>query len=171
MTKKLKRIGSYFLYILYSNALYGLILWYTCTWLAGYSLVYAYLGNLALIILGLLLDELTLRMYRSERTARDIKKEKNPEKALRALSWLTDSFVSFKASLYLFYLLLLIISQIIEFNPTLAGENLSNFILATKYSILLLVAYDLLLEQFSKDRKRMRELSAKFKKYLTEPQD
>ena len=171
LSNKLKRIGKYLLYILISNIIYGLILWYTCTWLAGYSIIYAYLGNIALIVIGVMLDELTPRMYQSKRTIEQIKEEEDKEKTLRIVQSHMDSFVSYKTSLYLFYIFILIISQIIDFDPELVGEDLGNFINATKYSILLLISYDFLLEQFSKDRRRMKKISEKFMKNWAEDKD
>ena len=171
MLNKIKRITRYLLYIIISNLLYGLILWYTCIWLAGYSLLYAYLGNLALIVFGLALDEYSLRMYQSEKTITQIKKEKDAEKALHLAQLHMDNFVSFKAALYLFYILILILSQIIEFDHTLISGDLETFIQVTKYSILLLVAYDMLTEQFSKDKRRMKKITALFNKHWNEDQD
>ena len=54
MSEKIKKIVKYVLYALTSNVIYGLLLFFVFTRLAGYSLLYAYLGNLALIIIGLI---------------------------------------------------------------------------------------------------------------------
>jgi L-lactate permease len=170
MLNKLKKICRYALYVVLTNAIYGFVLYSICTWLAGYSLLYAFLGNLALIVLGLVLDELIHKMYRSKKIVTEIKKEKNREKVYRSMQWLMDSFVSFKTVLYVFYILFLIVSQIIEFSPALnlADGDLNNFILVNKYSILLLVAFDTLSGQFTKDRKRMQTTSEKFKEHFKE---
>ncbi|MCL2296200.1 MAG: hypothetical protein FWC29_03855 [Methanomassiliicoccaceae archaeon] len=99
-----------------------------------------------------------------------IKKEKDAEKALRIAQLQMDNFVSFKAALYLFYILILIISQVVEPDPALIGGDLETFVHVTKYSILLLVAYDLLIEQFSKDKRRMKKITALFNKHWNEEQ-
>jgi len=174
MLNKIKQISNYVLFILFSNVIYGLILWYSCTWLAGYSLLYAYLCNLTLIVLGLALDEAILKSYQSKKLVRQIKNlknEKDVELNYRFTLWTIDHYVSFKAVLYLFYIFILIISQIINFSAAAVGDDPGNFILVTQYSILLLVAYDLLVEQFFKDRERMKEVSGKFKEHFTENQD
>ena len=164
MSNKIIQISNRILYVLFSNIIYGLIMYYVYTWLVGYSPLYAYFGNLALIILGLALDEFTLKMLQSEM-------EKDIEKIYRYVQWMINNFVSFKKILYLFYVFILIFSQIIDSNPALVGEGLRNFILANSYSILLLIAVDALIGQFSKDRERMNKISAKLKKSLPENQD
>ena len=82
-----------------------------------------------------------------------------------------DSFVSFKTVLYMFYIFILIFSQIIDFYPALVGENIGNFISANSYSILLLIALDQVIGQFSKDRERVGKISEKLKKDLVENQE
>jgi len=82
-----------------------------------------------------------------------------------------DNFVSFKAVLYLFYMLILIVSEIFELEQTLVGINLVNFITVTKYSILLLVAFDMLIAQFTKDRQRVRTIAADYRKHIGGSQD
>ena len=173
MLNKIKQIGKYILYILLTNTIYGLILYFVCTWLAGYSLLYAFLANLALIVLGLAIDEYIIRMFQSEKVLREIKKEteKDKGKSYRYMQWFLDNFVSFKTVLYLFYIFLLIASQIVEFNNTLISEDLGTFIITTRYSILLLVAFDMLISQFSKNKEKMNKIAVDFKKYFTEKQD
>ena len=168
MLNRIPKVVNYILYILWTNIIYGLILYWSYTWLAGYSLILAYFGNLALIVLGLALDELILKMYQSEKFVMELKKDMDAEKGYRLVQWLMDNFVSFKTVLYLFYLFILIASQIIDSNPALLGEGLRSFILANSYSILLLIAFDVLIGQFSKDREKMQKISAKLKKSLTE---
>lgn len=73
MPNKAKQISKYILYAISTNIIYGLILYHVCTWLSRYSLIYSYLGNLALIVIGLALDELTHKMYQSKRFVMQIK--------------------------------------------------------------------------------------------------
>ena len=168
MPNTMKKIGEYSVYFLWSNALYGLVVYSVFRWLASYSLLYAYLGNLALIVLGLAMDEYMQRMLQSEKLVAELKKEKDSEKNFRFIHWIMDSFISFKTSLYLFYVLILIVSQIIKFDHALVGENMRVFISANDYSILLLIALDTLIRQFSNDRGRMRSISENLKKALDE---
>ena len=171
MLNKIKRICKYLLYFLWSNTIYGLIVYYVFTWLSGYSLSWAYLGNLMLIVFGLTIDEQAIKMLHSKKLVTQLKGEKNIEKNYRLVQSITDSFISFKTTLYLFYVFTLVISQIINFNPELLSEGIRNFINANAYSILFLIALDRLIAQFSNDREKMKEASEKLKKSLTETQN
>ena len=170
LTKAAQRF-RYLLYALITNIIYGFILYYVCTWLAGYSLLYAYLGNLALIVMGLAMDEYTLKIYRSKKLVEQIKNEKDKEMNYRLVLWAMESFVSFKTVLYVFYILIMILAQVADFYPALMSGSLGNFILTTQYSIVLLVAFDMLAGQFSKDRKRMKKISTEFVERFAENQE
>jgi len=146
---------------------YGIIVYFVFVWLAKYSMLYAYFGNLALILLLLAIDEYMLKLLQSKDYFERLLKEKKWEEIYGYI----QKSISFKTELYFFYVLILIFSQILEFYPTLVGENLGSFILANNYSILLLVALDMLIQQYSKDRKRMKKITDELKKSLTENQD
>ena len=60
MSETIGKIINYVLYVLLSNVIYGLLIFFVFTWLVRYSLLYAYLGNLSLIIIGLGMNELGL---------------------------------------------------------------------------------------------------------------
>ena len=60
MLTKFKKIRNFLVYV-FDGAVYGLIVYGVYTWLAGYSLLYAYLGNFVLIILALGIDALTFK--------------------------------------------------------------------------------------------------------------
>ena len=170
MANKIKQISKYVFYLIWSNAIYGLLVYGVFTWLSNYSLLFAYLGNLALIILGLSIDECTLKMLQSKKLVKQVKKEKNSEQNYRFIQSIMESFISFKTALYLFYIFILLFSQILNFHPTIVGENVRNFIRANDYSILFLLATDTLIANFSKDRTRMKIIFAAFKKSLAEDQ-
>jgi predicted metal-dependent hydrolase len=156
----MKKVGGYLLFIVLSNAIYGVALYFVYTWLAGFSLLYAALGNLSLILLALAWDEGTQRMLESDEIVSMIKKEKDVEKNYRFVRSLTNSFVSYKTALYLFYIVILVFAQVLEFHPTLVGDAFKSFILANNFSILFLIAFDMLIRQFRKDRERMEKASA-----------
>ena len=82
-----------------------------------------------------------------------------------------DSFVSFKTILYVFYFFILLVSQVLIFNTALAGESLNSFILANNYGIVLLIAFDKIIKEFSRDRKEMTKNSDEIKQALAENQD
>ncbi|MCL2757633.1 MAG: hypothetical protein FWD43_06110 [Coriobacteriia bacterium] len=161
MLKKLIKIIKYVLFLLLSTTLYGLAMYFVYTWLVGYSLLLAYLGNLILIIIALVWDESNFKLYDSLVKSKDALKELKNSRYFR---WILDSFISFKAALYLFYVLIMVFSQIINAYPTLAYESLASFIAANEYSILLLIAVDLFSGQFVKDRKRMSSVLERFEK-------
>ena len=171
MINKIIQISRYLLFTLINLVIYGFVLYGVFLWLSAYSFLCAYLGNLALIISILAADEYTFKILQSEKFVTRMKKEKNPDENYRFLQLGLDSVGSFKSDLYLFYVFILIGSQIIEFNPALVGENLGNFILANNYSILLLIAFDMLIRQFSNDRKKTKKILAKLKESLTYNQD
>lgn len=153
MLSKMKRIGKYVAYGISSNVLYGLILYSLVTWLARHSLLYAYVGNLAMVALGLAGDIVILKSLTSQKYVTLLKKEKNGEKEYQAFQWLFDNYVSFKAMLYLFYAILLIASQIINFSNIALGEDLTNFMRTTDYSILIIIAFEEFVERFSQGRR------------------
>jgi lipopolysaccharide/colanic/teichoic acid biosynthesis glycosyltransferase len=191
MLNKIKKISKYLFFTLITIAIYGLILYLIFTWLIGYSLPLAYLGNLAFMIVILVLDERLIKIFQSEEYAKkfamrvkkeidkdeDKNKDKDKEKGKKKennyqlIQRHLDSAVSFKTDLYLFYIFLLVASQIIDFNSALVSENLGNFILANNYSILFLIALDMLVGQYSKDRKRTQRIAENLAKYMDENQD
>jgi hypothetical protein len=150
---------------------YGLISFLVFTWLAGYSLLHASIGNLVLIVLVLAIDEYMIKAFQSEKLIMRIKMENDPEKTYRSLQSGLNIAGSFKADLYLFYVIVLIFSQIIDFDPALVNENFGNFISANNYSILFLIAIDMLIGQYSKDRARLKKISEKFKEAFTKNQE
>ena len=168
MLNKIKQISGYVFFSLLSIITYWFILYFLFKWLIGYSLLHAYFGNLALILLILAIDESMQKTLHTERFITQMKQEKDPEKSYRSLKWALENFGSFKADLYLFYVFLLIGSQIIDLSPTLVSEDLGNFILSNNYSILILIAFDMLIGQFAKDRKNARKALARVRKSLRE---
>jgi len=167
----LKKIGKYSLYALFTNAIFGAIVYFTHTWLSRHSLLPAYLGNLVLIVLGLVIDEYALKVIQSEKFVDQIKESGDIEKNYRMIRLYFDGFISFKTLLYLFYVVIMILSQIIVFYPALLNEGLMSFINANQYSILLLIAIDQIIGQFAKDRERIRIISEKMKEDLSENQN
>jgi len=161
LSNKIKRAGRHIAYVIFSNIIFGLIYYFVFSWLVGHSLLYAYLGCLVLIVFGLALDKVAVKSLTSKSTVMELKKlpKKNREKNYRLLQLIIDSFVSFKTILFVFYIFILIASQIISIDPTLLGENITDFIIANSYGIVLLMAVDRIIGQFSQDRKDMKKNS------------
>ena len=171
MFNKITQIGKYLFFTLLSLVSYGIIFYFVFMWLARYSPLYAYFGNLVLIIIVLATDEYGLKFMTSEKFISEIKKKKDSEKRMDYLQKILDNSVSFKTDLYLFYVIILISSQIIEFYPGLVSDNLYDFILANNNSILILFAFDAFISQFSESRETMKKVSEKFEKCWIENQD
>jgi len=173
MSCRSKKSLKVLLYAVSSNAIFGTIIFFTYTWLARYSVLYAYLGNLSLIIIGLLMDEYMIKSFQSKKLAiqiKQIEKVKDREANYRLIKGILNSFVSFKTVLYTLYILILILAQIIDYYPTLFNEDMRSFILANNYSILIIVAFDLALGEFLKDRKKSKDTLESLNNNLNEDQ-
>ncbi|MCL2455667.1 MAG: hypothetical protein FWD18_10275 [Micrococcales bacterium] len=157
MLDKAIRIAKYILYIILTNITFVLLLYYVFSWLVGHSLLYAYLGNLTLIALGLWADTFALRQMQSEAFVAEARKS-------RLSRAIVENFVSFKAILYLSYTFILVIAQMINLDSTSLGDDVEHFILANEYSILVLIALDGAYGQFRRDRDKAGKISAKIRR-------
>ncbi|MDR2889193.1 MAG: hypothetical protein LBV33_05060 [Lachnospiraceae bacterium] len=175
MSGKIKKLINYLLYIIWSNTIYGLALYSAVTRVARESLLGAYFINIGLIIFGLVMDELIVRkFFTPKKIISDYEKTKTEkEKRFYRLQtrFMTHNFVSFKSSLYLFYILVLILSQVINFDPSLVGQDMANFIQTTDYSIILLVGLDDFGGQFFRDRERMKQCTEELEDYWANNSD
>ena len=170
MLKKIKSAKKYLLYAFFTNIIFGLIYYFVFSWLVQYSLLYAYVGCLVLIFTGLYLDKYLLKGIVSRKTVAQIKSltDKDKEKNYRLIQRILDSFVSFKTILFVFYFFITVASQVLNIAPTLVGEDINNFVTANSYGIVLLLALDMIIEQFSKDRADMKEEAELFEQYMNE---
>ena len=154
----IKRNGKYFVYALFTNIIFGAIYYLVFWWLVRYSLLFAYLGCLVLIFIGLWLDKQTLKYIMSDKMVTELKKmaEADQKKNLNLIKWILDSYVSFKTILFIFYFVIIIVSQVINIAPDFVGKDVSNFVMANSYGIVLLLAWDRIRGQFAKDRGEMK---------------
>lgn len=173
MFEKLKRASKYLIYSVYTNIIFGLIYYFLFTWLVEYSLLYAYLGSIGLILIGLLLDHFFQKSFISKEGMAKNKQLSPKEKKIynSIMSWILDSFVSFKTILFIFYFFILIVSQIINIEPSLAGAQFSKFISANSYGIVLIIAFDRIVAQFSRDRKRVEREAETFRETMTDEEE
>jgi len=171
MSDKVKKVFKHAIYILLTNTIYWFAVYFTYLWLSGFSTMLAFLGNLAFILFGLSLDWMMYRFYESKKCIDLLKKEKDLDKPYRVMQLQLESFVSFRTVLYIFYGIIAIFSQIMVFYPELIGGNIGSFIKANSYSILLLVAFERIGEQFSKDREKAGEILENLKTELSEKQE
>jgi len=156
MPNSKKPVLSYFLYTFYAIAMaviYGLITYYGifARGTEGFALR-TYIWNLMLITLVLLMD----RLYLSK-----LKKHAEKRKAAKRKTKVMH-FISFKASLYLFYMFALIASRLLLLLNSGEMEALYSFrsyLLSIEYGLILLVAADKFIDQFIKDKKIMRQIA------------
>jgi len=170
MLRKIKHAKNYLLYAVFSNIIFGFIYYLVFSQLVKHSLLAAYLGCLALIFIGLYLDKFLLRDILSAKTIAQIKHltVTDQKKNYHLIQTILNSFVSFKTILFVFYFLILVASQVLNIAPSLANETISNFITANSYGMVLLLAFDRIVGQFSKDRKMTKEKSELFKATMNE---
>ncbi len=170
MRDKLKRIGNYLIYILMGNALYGVVLYFVVTGLATISPLLAFLGNLALILTVILIDEYVVRKgLRPERIIRDLQKlrtAKEVEMNLRFIRWAFAHYISFKSFLFVFYIAALILSQVLRYYPTVMAESFANFIHIIDLSVIVLLAFKDFGEEFSKDKNRLKTRQEELDRHL-----
>jgi hypothetical protein len=168
MLEKIIQISKNLLFSLLAIVILGFVIYFLTSYLTGYSFLYAYLGNLLLIIIILVMDERILTYLQSEKFVLIMKKDiKRNYRYIRNL----ESNVSFKTDLYLFYIIVLIGSEIVNFYPTLVGDDIENFFLINRYNIVLLFAFDSLIEEYFKNKEKMKKISTKLEKSLIENQD
>lgn len=172
MREKIKNIANTVLFILLGNALYGVLLYFLVTWLAGYSLLFAYLGNLLFIFVLIVVDEFAIRRtLRAESIYAEIIQIKHAhgrEAYLRFLKWALTYRITFKTFLFVFYVAVLIFAQILKFYPSLVAADISNFINIIEYSVIILLALKDFGEEFSRDRDRANVRLAELEQYLEE---
>lgn len=172
MKNKIKKMGGHVFYIILSNTVYGVTLYFVVTLALKTSELLAYCINLGFIIMGLLLDRwIILKVYQPKKLAEEIRKlEKEKDRALnnRIIKWQLEYFVSFKTSLFFFYIFILLFSQLIKFKPELVGPEINSFINTIDYSVIILLAFKDFSEEFSKDKNRMKEVSEEYDKNMSE---
>jgi len=156
MPNSRKPLLSYFLYTFYAIAMatiYGLITYFGIFARGTEGLALrTYIWNLVLIAFVLLIDRLYLSKLKKSAEKRRAAKRK--AKVLH--------FISFKASLYLFYMFALTASRLLLLLEYGGGEALYSFrsyLLSIEYGLILLVAADKFLDQFIKDKKHMRQIA------------
>ena len=143
-----KPVVSYILYTIYAvvmAAFYGLFTYFGifARGAEGFALR-TYIWNLVLITLVLLIDNLYLSKLK-----KSAEKRKMANKKSKVLH-----FVSFKASLYLFYMFALTVSRlmlILDVGEIEAAYSFRNYLLSIEYGLILLVAADKFIDQFKKD--------------------
>jgi len=160
MLKGIITISKYMIIAIFFAILYGYAA-YTVIYqnLADGSMLYAYLWNIIFIIALLILDKVIHARMQSREfviTKRNY---------IFALWMHIENFVSFKTTLYLFYIFVIIASRVSMIDPTLLNDEFRGFVLSIEYSLILVIAFDKLMEHLYKDIGRTKTMSDKFKGY------
>ena len=143
----------YSLYAIIMAAIYGLFTYFGifARGTEGFALR-TYIWNLILIVIVLIVDKVYISKLRK---SADYKKPSvKPSKVLH--------FISFKASLYLFYMFAVTASRLmllLDIAETEAFFNFRTYVLSIEYGLILLVAADKFIDQFVKDKKLMKEVA------------
>ena len=114
---------------------------------AAQSMIAATTINFALIILFLIEDRIGDYFAARQKAKEQGKKQNIFRRILKAYL----NSVSFKTSLYLFYIYILVCSAIDRVEPGFFSEDFSLYLLTVEYGILVLVATDTFLNHFLKD--------------------
>jgi len=143
----------YSLYAIIMAAIYGLFTYFGvfARGTDGYALR-TYIWNLVLIVIVLIVDKVYIAKLR--KNAANKQTTAKPSKVLH--------FISFKASLYLFYIFAVTASRLmllLDIAETDALFNFRIYILSIEYGLILLVAADKFIDQFVKDKKLMKEVA------------
>ncbi|MCL2840704.1 MAG: hypothetical protein FWE05_08005 [Defluviitaleaceae bacterium] len=153
-----KTAVSYLLYTLYAvimAVIYGLTTYFGifARGAEGFALR-TYLWNLVLITIVLFVDRFYLAKLKKNAEKREVAKRK----------FKTFHFISFKASLYLFYMFALTASRLmllLDIGEIEVAYSFRNYLLSIEYGLILLVASDKFIDQFIKDKKQMKALAEK----------
>jgi len=147
--------------IMFTALAIGLFTYYVIyNWLAGGHRLLAYIYNIAFIAIILLFDK-----YANFVMSKDgfLTAERTRFKHFLAQALFATHFVSFKTALYLFYIIMLIISRVSVLEPSLIDRHQLSFIYSVEYGVVLLIPLDKFLELLTKDDKRILKILSNHK--------
>jgi len=139
-------IGLFSFYVIYRGIANGVPL-------------YAYGLNLLFIVTVLLLEKLLDSIMLSKGFT--VTPQTKPYRVVMEKALYLAHMVSFKTALYLFYLVMLLVSRASALEPTIISDYVRTFIHSIEYCVLLLIPFDKFLEQITKDEKRNVKIYAK----------
>jgi len=120
----------------------------------------AYIYNLALIAIILILDKVTDTIMMTDGF---LKKDYGVIRNFLSRVLFVTHFVSFKTALYLFYIVMLIMSRISILEPDIIDRYQLGFIYSVEYGIVLLIPLDKFIDLITKDDRRIHKIMAKLK--------
>jgi len=155
----------YALYSVFTAIAYGYVMFAIFVRLTqrldNFSMLHAYIVNLFVILVMLIADKLIndylLTKYEPRRRNGFF---------TRFLYW--ESLVSFKTTLYLFYIFILIISRVLTLEPRLMfNETFYGFVLSIEYGLILVVVFDKFIDHLMKDFTRIKIIAEKLRGTFT----
>ena len=137
--------GLFSFYVIYRN-------------IADGSPLYAYGLNLLFIVVILLLEKRIDSIMLSRNFA--ITPQTKRRTVIIEKTLYLAHMVSFKTSLYLFYIVILLVSRAAALEPDIISDYIRTYIHSIEYCVLLLIPFDKFLEQVLKDEKRNKRIYA-----------
>ncbi|MCL2195712.1 MAG: hypothetical protein FWB76_07165 [Oscillospiraceae bacterium] len=158
---KAAKLVLYAIYSIFTAVLYGWFTFYIFARLVhavdGFSALHAYIVNLFIIVIVLIADTLINNYVVTKYVPR-----KRNGMFSRFLYW--ESLISFKTTLYLFYIFILIISRVFTLEPQLIfHEVFYSFVLSIEYGLILVVVFDKLIDHLAKDVTRIKVIAEKLR--------
>ena len=124
-------------------------------WLANGHLLTAYILNIAFIAIILVLDKAADHLMTKDEF---LTEGRSRLRNIFARILFVTHLVSFKTALYLFYIVMLIVSRISILEPELIDIYHRGFINTVEYGIVLLIPLDKFVELMTKDDKRILKM-------------
>jgi hypothetical protein len=162
MNKKRKSFINYTIYSLYAliwAGVYGVVTYFVLfRWVAGENMMLAYILNILFILLGLITDKKMLDYIKKKSAIT----EKNTRSILHHLLFTKYDLVSLKSSLYMFHIFTMIATRALAFNTSIeVSESIQNYLHAMDYVLLLLVVFDIFIQQITSDDRQIKSLTEK----------
>ncbi|MCL2616818.1 MAG: hypothetical protein FWD96_04150 [Defluviitaleaceae bacterium] len=166
MTKNLK--VALFVQTITTAMMFGLITYFIIYGgLASGNRLIAYMYNIVFIAIILILDKVADHIMQSDDfLTRDHGRWKN----LLARTLFATHMVSFKTALYLFYIVMLVLSRASFLEPDLIDRYQLSFIYSVEYGVLLLIPLDKFMELLTKDDKRLLKIVSRKKVDTAQPE-
>jgi len=130
----------------------------------GYALL-AYVYNILLMLVFLLLDKVADRLMGKDDF---LSKKRSRAGTILARVLFALHFVSFKTSLYLFYIIMLIASRVAALEHGLISLELYYFIRSVEYGVLLLIPLDKFMDMVTQDDRRITRILRRLEGKLPE---
>jgi steroid 5-alpha reductase family enzyme len=156
-----KRAKNYFIYGAFAILWAGIfgVFSYMVLFLrvAGEKLLYAYILNIIFILVCLVADRMAFALLKRKKATLS---RRGFRALLRRIFFTKYNMASFKSALYIFHVFTMILSQALIFNaPFEVSGSFHNYLHAIEPGLLLLVIFDIFIEQIASDDKQIGKLT------------